>query len=136
MTMWTIEHSIQTPAPVQRVWGRWADVESWPEWNADIERIALDGPFAEGSTIQMTPVGAEPVELRIAAAVEPELFIDQAEFAGVVVRTEHRADPVPGGGTRITYRIEVSGTDAEAIGQAISADFPQTLASLARIAQG
>ena len=133
--MWTIEHSTQTPASAQRVWARWANVEGWPEWNADIERIALDGPFAEGSTIQMTPVGADPVQLRIAAAVEPELFVDQAEFGGAVVRTEHRTDPVPGGGTRITYRIEVSGADAEAIGSAISADFPQTLAALARIAQ-
>ena len=38
------------------------------EWNGDIERIELVGPFAVGGTIVMTPIGQEPIELRIAEA--------------------------------------------------------------------
>jgi hypothetical protein len=47
-------------------------------WNADIERIELDRPFSAGSRITMTPVGQEPVELRIAEVAEPHLFVDEA----------------------------------------------------------
>ena len=64
-------------------------VPRWGEWNPDIERISLDGPFAAGSTITMTPLGQDPVELEIAEAVEPERFVDEADLGEVVVRTLH-----------------------------------------------
>jgi hypothetical protein len=68
--MWTVEHSIETEAAPQAIWRAWAEVERWGEWNADIERITLEGPFAAGSRIAMTPRGQETVELEIAAAEE------------------------------------------------------------------
>lgn|GEM_PF-2221068 len=43
--MWLTEHSIETTVSPEAIWQQWADVASWPEWNADIERIELDGPF-------------------------------------------------------------------------------------------
>ena len=82
----------------------------------------------------MTPVGQDPVELRIAEVSEPELFVDEADFGDAVVRTVHRIDRVGGGRNRITYRMEITGPAADRIGPQlgpeISADFPQTLAGL------
>src|SRR5439155_18946741 len=69
--MWTTEHSIEAAGSPEAIWRVWADVPSWGEWNPDIERIELDGPFAAGSTITMTPRGQEPVVLVIAEAAEP-----------------------------------------------------------------
>jgi len=92
--MWAVEHSVETGATAQAIWRLWADVGRWPEWNAGVERIELRGPFAVGSTISMTPPGDEPVELRIAEAVEPELFVDEADGGDFVVRTTHRVDAV------------------------------------------
>jgi uncharacterized protein YndB with AHSA1/START domain len=138
--MWTIEHSVETSARVQTVWRLWADVERWPEWNGGVERIELRGPFAVGSTILMTPPGDEPVELRIAEAIEPELFVDEADRGNVVVRTTHRVEAVDNKRSRITYRMEITGPAAETvgpeIGPEISADFPQVLAALAARAEG
>ncbi len=51
--MWTSEHSIETTAAPEAVWGLWSDVPRWPEWNADLERATLSGPFAARSTITM-----------------------------------------------------------------------------------
>ena len=137
--MWQTEHSIETSAAPAAIWQLWVDVAGWPEWNSDIERIELEGPFAAGSRIVMTPSGQEPVELRIAEAVEPDLFVDEADFGEVVVRTTHRVQPLDGGGARITYRMEITGPAAETlgpqIGPEISADFPQVLAALAERAQ-
>jgi hypothetical protein len=138
--VWAVEHSLETSARAHAVWQLWADVERWPEWNAGVERIELRGPFAVGSTILMTPPGEEPVELRIAEAIEPELFIDEADGGDFVVRTSHRVQAVGNERSRITYRMEITGPAAETvgpeIGPEISGDFPQVLAALAARAEG
>src|SRR5262249_47055051 len=132
--MWAAEHSIETSAPPEQIWRLWADVKAWPEWNGDIERIDLDGSFAAGSRIVMTPFGQEAIELRIAEAVEPVLFVDEADLGEILVRTTHRVERVGEERSRVTYRMEISGPAADTLGPelgpAISADFPETLAAL------
>jgi len=108
-------------------------------WNGDIERITISGPFAADSTIAMTPVGQETVELRIAEASEPNLFVDEAEMDDVVIRTIHRIDPLDDERNRVTYRLEISGPAADSVGPElgpeISGDFPETLAALVEKAE-
>jgi hypothetical protein len=137
--MWTNEQSLETSASPEAIWELWSDVAGWPEWNSDIEHIDISGPFAAGSTISMTPIGQEPVELRIAEAVEPDLFVDQAELGDVVVRTIHRVDRLTPERCRVTYRMEISGPGADTVGPElgpqISADFPETLAALVEHAE-
>jgi Polyketide cyclase / dehydrase and lipid transport len=132
--MWETEHSIETSATPQQIWRLWTDVAGWPEWNADIEEIELIGPFAAGSMIRMTPIGQEPIELRIAEAIEPELFVDEADFGEIVVRTAHRAEQLDDGRARVSYRMEITGPAADTVGPElgpeISGDFPQTLTAL------
>jgi uncharacterized protein YndB with AHSA1/START domain len=137
--MWATEHSVETAASPRAVWRLWADVARWPEWNGDIERIEISGPFAVGSTISMTPSGGEPIELRIADATEPERFVDEADLGGVVVRTTHRIERVDADRSRIVYRMEIDGPGSDSVGPElgpqISADFPEVLAALARRAE-
>jgi uncharacterized protein YndB with AHSA1/START domain len=132
--MWSTEHSVDTSAPPEEIWQLWADVGAWPEWNGDIERIELNGEFAAGSRILMTPIGEETVELLIADAVEPELFVDEAHLGEIVVRTTHRVERTDAEHSRVTYRMEITGADADSlgpqIGPEISGDFPETLAAL------
>jgi hypothetical protein len=138
--MWATEHSVETSAAPEEIWRLWADVDGWPKWNGDIERIELRGPFAAGSRILMTPIGEEPVELRIDEAIEPDLFVDEAELGEIVVRTTHSVQPLDGERSRITYRMEITGQAADKlgpqIGPEISSDFPQTLAALVARAEG
>jgi uncharacterized protein YndB with AHSA1/START domain len=132
--MWTHEASAETTAATEAVWRLWADVEGWPAWNGDIERISIDGPFAPGGRISMTPFGDDPIELVITEAVENEMFVDQAAMAGVVIRTIHSIEPATDGKSRIVYRMEISGSEADEVGPTvgpqITADFPDTIAAL------
>jgi uncharacterized protein YndB with AHSA1/START domain len=132
--MWANEHSVETSAAPEQIWRLWADVARWPEWNGDIERIELIGPFAAGSRILMTPIGDETVELRITEAVEPDRFVDEADMGEVVVRTIHHVRRIDPDRARVTYRMEITGPAADTlgpqIGPEISGDFPQTLAGL------
>jgi hypothetical protein len=82
----------------------------------------------------MTPIGEDPVELRIADAREPELFVDEADLGEIVVRTTHRVQQIDSARARVTHRMEITGPAADRlgpqIGPEISGDFPQTLATL------
>jgi hypothetical protein len=137
--MWSTEHSIETTASPWSIWRLWSDVATWGEWNADIEWIEISGPFAAGSTISMTTRGQETVELRIAEASEPDLFVDEADLGEVVVRTVHRTGPVGDGRSLVTYLMEISGPVADTVGPElgprISGDFSGTIAALVERAE-
>ncbi|MFZ3470077.1 polyketide cyclase [Streptomyces sp. 4.24] len=136
--MWEYEHGVETTAAPEAVWALWADVEGWGTWNADIGKIELRGAFAAGAEITMTPAGQDPVELLVAEAVEGEMFVDEARFDGLALRTTHRIDRLAPDRSRVVYRMEITGEGAgEAgphIGPAITADWPDTMAALARTA--
>ncbi len=132
--MWEYEHSVETTASPQAIWRLWTDVANWGSWNNDIEAVELHGPFAEGSTISMTPTGQETVQLHLAEVRENEQFVDEAEIAEMVLRTIHRLDQLDTGRVRVTYRMEITGPAAAEmgpqIGPQITADFPETIAAL------
>jgi uncharacterized protein YndB with AHSA1/START domain len=136
--MWSYEHAVEAAVSAEAVWGAWADVERWAEWNADIERIAIDGPFAVGARIEMTPRGDDPVVLRVAEVRPGECFVDEAELGGTVVTTTHLVEPAGEGRVRIVYRTEITGPAADEIGPqlgpAITGDFPETIAALVEFA--
>jgi hypothetical protein len=132
--MWEYEYSAETTASREELWRLWADVDNWGDWNADIETIELQGPFAEGSLIAMTPAGQETVHLRLAQVSEPELFVDEAVIGGATFRTTHRLERLNCGRVRVSYRMEITGPQADELGPelgpAITSDFPDTVASL------
>ncbi|MFI0743191.1 SRPBCC family protein [Streptomyces sp. NPDC021100] len=137
--MWTYEHSVETNAAPEAIWDLWADVEHWADWNADIAHIRIDGPFEAGSRIVMTPAGDDPVHLLVAEATVNELFVDEARFDGLLLRTTHRLTPGERDRTRVTYRMEITGAGADdlgpRIGPAVTADWPQTMTALVALAQ-
>ncbi|WP_062647708.1 SRPBCC family protein [Streptomyces maremycinicus] len=137
--MWEYEHSIETTATPEAVWRLWADVPSWGTWNAEIEKIEIDGPFAAGARITMTPPGDDPIVLRLAEAVEGERFVDEARFGDLLLRTVHRIERIDGSRIRVVYRMEITGTGADEagpqIGPGITADWPDTLAALVAVAE-
>jgi hypothetical protein len=132
----TYEHSFATAASTAAVWRLYSDVSRWPSFDADAERIELDGPFAVGSRGTMKLRGQDPLPFTL-TEVEPErLFTDETPVGDAVVRVRHLLDPADGG-TRITYKVEIEGPEpfAAQLGAMITADIPQTMARLARVAE-
>lgn len=138
--MWTTEHSVETSASPEAIWRLWADVQRWHEWNANLAKAELEGEFRPGSTIRMTSHEEDVVELQIAKAEEPFLFVDQADLGGITVQTTHRVVRLDGDLVRIVYRMHITGQDADTVGAElgpqISGDFPKVLAALAERAEG
>lgn len=137
--MWEYENAVETTAAPEAIWCLWSDVENWGTWNAEIEKIEINGPFAAGSQILMTPPGDDPIPLVIAEAVENERFVDEARFGDLLLRTAHRIEAEQGR-TRVVYRMEITGSGADEagpqIGPGITADWPETMAALVKMAGG
>ncbi|MFF3201929.1 polyketide cyclase [Streptomyces sp. NPDC002962] len=137
--MWEYEHSIETDATPQAIYGLWADVPNWGTWNGEIEKIEIDGPFREGAQITMTPPGDDAIVLRVAEAVEGERFVDEARFGDLLLRTVHRIDRIDPSRVRVVYRMEITGTGADEagpqIGPGITADWPDTMGTLVGLAR-
>ncbi|GAB3988582.1 SRPBCC family protein [Actinoallomurus acanthiterrae] len=137
--MWEYQHTAETAAAPETVWRLWADVPGWQTWNAEIEKVEIDGPFAVGSRITMTPPGDEPVVLDLVQVEEHTLFVDQMDAGDFTVTTVHRIEPLGDGRIRIVYRTEIDGPAADQVGPqlgpAITGDFPETVAALVRLAE-
>lgn len=138
--MWTYEHSVESDATREAIWDLWADVENWGAWNADIASTRISGPFEPGAEIVMTPAADDPVHLLVAETTVNELFVDEARFDGLHLRTMHRLSQGEELRTRVTYRMEITGPGADElgpqIGPVVTADWPETMAALVKLAQG
>ena len=132
--MWIHEHTADTAVPREQIWKALADIDSWASWDTSMEAISLDGPFAVGSRISMTPAGQDPISSTIVEITELERYADETSFGGVALRFSHTLSELPDGGTRIVHRLEITGDEADAmgpeLGPMITADFPDAMDGL------
>lgn len=136
--MWNYQHQATTTAQPERLYRLWSHVGTWPEWNQDLQRAELHGPFAVNSTIDMVS-DQGTITLRLIAVEKNHGFVDEVEMNGLLIRTTHDLQPLPGGLTQVTYRMEITGEHADTVGPElgpqITSDFPDTVAALIRHAE-
>jgi hypothetical protein len=133
----TYTHAVEADVTAEAIWSLYDDVATWPSWDAQAEFVTRDGPFAAGATGTMKFVGQEPLQYRLAKVEPPCEFVDETPVGELVVRVSHQLEPLPSGRLRITYSAQIDGPDAQAqqIGPMITADFPDTIASLIALAK-
>jgi hypothetical protein len=88
---------------------RWADMTTWPEWNADTEWVRLDGPFAAGSRGVLKPKGGPKVKFVIDALVPDREFVDVSLLVGTRLTFRHLVEPLPDGGCRVRVAVTMTG---------------------------
>ena len=132
--MWTHEHTAETALAPEAIWRVLKDIDNWSRWDTSMEEITLEGPFAVGTRVTMTPTGQEPITSVITAITETELYADETDLGDVILRFSHTLTKLPGGGTHITHRLEITGPKAgelgPELGPAITADFPEAMEAL------
>ncbi|MFD8483244.1 SRPBCC family protein [Kitasatospora sp. NPDC059673] len=132
--MWQHEYTADTTAAPHAVWAVLSDLNSWPSWDTSMESVTLDGPFAVGSKVAMTPTGQEPIVSVITQIEENHVYADETEFGGTTLRFSHTLTALPEGGTRVLHRLEITGPDADGLGPElgpmITEDFPEAMAGL------
>jgi hypothetical protein len=136
-TPYTYTHTVEAHATPEAIWALYEDVTTWPSWDAQAELITRDGPFAAGTTGTMKFVGQEPLGYRLTKVEPLREFVDETPVGELVVRVSHLLEPLPEGCLRITYSVEIDGPEDEAqqVGPMVTADFPDTVASLVALAK-
>jgi Polyketide cyclase / dehydrase and lipid transport len=130
-------HTIEADVTAAAVWALYDDVTTWPRWDAQAELVVRDGPFATGTTGTMTFSGQEPLRYRLTHVQPLREFVDETPVGDVVVRVSHLLEPLASGRLRLTYSVAIDGPadQTELVGPAITADFPETMASLVALAK-
>jgi polyketide cyclase/dehydrase/lipid transport protein len=132
---WRGEFAVETSAPANVIWNIFRDVGGWKSWNAGIEHIDIDGPFATGTWFTMKPPGQDALRVRLIDVRENECFVDETCVGPLAITVAHRIEPLGAGRTRIVYAVAANGPAAAEIGPAVASDFPEVLAALARLAE-
>lgn len=133
---WRSEYAIETSAAAETIWGIFRDVAAWKNWNAGIEQIEIEGPFAAGTWFTMKPPGEEALRSQLIEVRENVCFIDETRVGDLTILVAHRIEALGPARTRIVYAVDAHGPQASEIGPAVSADFPEVLASLSKLAEG
>lgn len=133
--IWRSEYAIETSAAADAIWSIFRDVAAWKNWNAGIEQIDIDGPFATGTWFTMKPPGEEALRSQLIDVRESACFVDETQVGDLVIKVAHRIESLGPARTRIVYAVDAKGPQAAEIGPAVASDFPEVLASLAKLAE-
>ena len=133
--IWRTDYSAETTAAPDTIWRIFKNVAGWKDWNAGIAEIVIDGPFAAGTWFTMQPPGEAPLRCRLVEVRDNACFVDETCVGDLVVTVAHKIEPASAGRTRIIYAVEAKGPDAAEIGAAVSADFPDVLTALVKLAE-
>lgn len=128
------EHSVRTKASPADVWALWSDVGSWHCWDPAVERVALEGHFAEGAAGTMTLTGGveAPFVLDI---VEPgSRYLDRLMIGELVIRIDHVVTEIDGG-SEVVVSTHVDGEGAKSIGPLVTGDTSKALDALVQMAE-
>jgi hypothetical protein len=106
-TTFAAAHATST-APADRFFEIWADMATWPEWNADTEWVRLDGPFRTGATGELKPKGGPKVKFTIASMVPGVEFVDVSHLMGARLTFDHQV-AVAAGGTSLRVGVSFTG---------------------------
>lgn len=133
--MFTFEHSIDTVASPSSIWPLYADVAAWLRWDHGLAAVELDGPFEAGSLGRITPADMETLPFTLTWVEAERGFSDETPAMGHLLRFHHVLEPLPGGKTRITHRVEIDGPAADEMGPNVVGDTPEAMAALVSLAE-
>lgn len=136
--MWTFEHTETTSAAPEQLWARYSRPATWPEWNAGMTDVVIDGPFVVGATGALKPEDGPRTRFTL-TAVEPfRSFTTVSDLPMARLTFTHVLEPLAAG-VRFTHRATISGPSsplfARLIGKNITAKVPGAMQALARLAE-
>lgn len=138
------ESTVESSAPPEAVWAVWADPRLRFRWHPRLEWATLEGPLRAGSRGRWKPDRARAVDVVVDEVEEPRRLVYSGTHGHgprlAQGHYEHEVATLPGGGSRITHRVRLSGALALPIGIALGrmlgvSATPAAVAAVARLAE-
>ncbi len=108
--MWSVEHTAPSATGRDALWQLLSDPNRWSEWNPTIVEAALDGTFAEGTTIRLRTHRGRQTEVIVRDVRPGAGFATVSGLPGAELRIEHElAAGRPDGRSLATERAVLRG---------------------------
>lgn len=124
-TIWYMryETSTTTPAAPDRLWEVLADVERWPAWIEVYEEVRREetGPLRLGDSAHVKQRGLAAGTWTVTELDEGRVFAWESRQPGVRTVGRHEVSAEPGGGSRLTLRLEQTGWLSGPVGAVLGA---------------
>jgi hypothetical protein len=137
--MWKTEHSVETSARPNAIWGLLAEADGWPSWNPGLLSAHLDGPLQNGTTGQTTQASGQMGKFTVTDLQEGAHFVNEARVPGAVLRFQHTIEAIDQSRTRVTLGATLDGPMAVVwgliFGRTIAGYMPTAVRQLAARAQ-
>ncbi|MCX9020929.1 SRPBCC family protein [Citrobacter portucalensis] len=114
----------------QKIWNAFVDISRWGLWNPGVKSIHMEGDFVPGVWFSMELPEGNIIRSQLIEVSEGKYFTDETRVGETMVRVQHYIEPLHSGLSRVIYIINTQGSDAQAFGEGVSADFPDVLAGL------
>ncbi|GAA1976932.1 SRPBCC family protein [Catenulispora subtropica] len=124
---------ITSAAAPAAFFARWADMATWPEWNADTEWVRLDGEFAAGATGVLKPKGGPKTKF-VVEKLDDKEFTDVSLLLGARLTFRHLVAAEADGTTAVEVAVTLAGPMARVwnliLGKGIAETLQRDLDSL------
>jgi Polyketide cyclase / dehydrase and lipid transport len=129
---WAFEHTVQCGVSAEFAWKFWTDVENW-KLDSDVVSVELEGPLVAGARGVTLTKSSGRLDWRIVEFSSGRAVLE-FPAPGAVARFAYSFEDAPGGRTRITQRVSLSGNSAPAyvdtIGRALEMGIPEGMRKL------
>ena len=107
--MWTKSYSLLTrEATKEQLWKLFADVNSWHEWDTEIEYAKMEGRFEKGNHFILKTRKGPKVTIELVETIENHIFVDLTRFPLAKMYGKHEFKDTPEG-LLITTTMTVQG---------------------------
>jgi hypothetical protein len=138
--MWKTEHSAETSARQDALWGLLADADGWPSWNPGLSSAHLDGPLRNGTTGHTTQANGQKGNFTVRELELGTYFVNEARVPGAILRFQHRIEAVGDARSRVTLGASIEGPMAPVwghiFGRQIAGYMPEAVRQLVSRAEG
>lgn len=133
--IWECDHDIIVQARAEVIWRCFLDIASWPQWNAGVAEIHMEGEFEAGNHFMMVTPERERFTTRLVEVRELSGFLDETRVGELRVFVDHQIRSISEDVSQVVFSLQAFGPGCDELGPAISADFPAVLRALAARAE-
>ena len=100
-------YSARTVYEAEAVFSRWADPESWPQWDAEVREVTFAGPARLGARGRMRPTSGPAASFAVTVFEPGRVFTNASSLPGAKLVFEHLVTPAPDGASvEVVVRVE------------------------------
>jgi hypothetical protein len=136
--MFQYENTVRGKMDVEKVWDLYSTVDRWPEWDTDMQKVALEGDFVTGTNGVMFMKEMPPLPFMLDDVQKGKIFVNTSVLGEITATFGHYISAESGECT-LKHTVTITGANEaqlQAMGQGITANIPANMAKLCQLAKG